>query len=323
MTAITQLGADVTSRDQAVHHLLMAYGNSGDVNGALSALSKHELQGHLPTVAMRNSILSAIVKAPDLQHGEVLNNYWDHYSADTDKFTADKRTYSLALSACEKYGRVDDAVTWFDHLVSSGLKVTTNALDTLHRTVGDTAFEECKSRLPSDVRQVVRSVDERQHRHVAVVDSDMDMEPYAVIPTSHLCREKSPLAQYTSLKHDRSKTDDKSSRGRSQLDASSRRGDTVASEAIFARMKKGGNSLTVNHYNHLLHAYSICKDPVNAMRVAYECEDAGIKLNLKSMTLLSEAYGRALDCSGAERILQATLEAGLKPSEYLNQFSYI
>ena len=314
MAAIARVGADGSSNEKAVNHLLMVYINSGNTDSAISTLSKYESEGHVPSVSMRNSILSAIVHAPGLLHGDLLDNYWDHYGGVNE--SADTRTYHLALSACEKYGRLDDAVKWFDHLLASGLNITLPLVDILHRTLGDSAFEEYKSKLAVNAREVIESVGEKQHRQLG---DDSNTESIAVIPVSKSWSlRNSVTSDDADAGADAESTlstreDDKPKAQRARLAICSRRGDSAATEALIAEMKRKGKPLKIAHYNYLLHSYAICKDPVNARRVADECRNAGIKLNLKSMQFLSTAYSRAFDSVGAQQILQEALDAGLKP----------
>ena len=285
---------------QSRHLLFAAHTNSDNVDGAISTLLKFESEGYTPTVAMRNSILSAIARAPELQYETVLSSCFEFYW--TGLHTADIATYQLALSACEKYGRADDAVTWFDHLVSSGLKVTTVALDTLHRTVGDTAFEECKSRLPSDVRQVIQSVG--QVTPIEVTANAMKTEVTKnILSREHVLHKPKAAVAIPRIKKKWTASIDK-------LKDLGRRGDVAGVQILIDTLQPEGSIPKSLLLEHLVYAHMKALDTKGAQEVVNSMKVANVDVSRRSYQHLIHSYSNDGDGAGAEKVVLEALMSG-------------
>ena len=289
---------------QSKHLLFAAYINSGNVDGAVSTLSKFEWEGFSPTIAMRNSLLSAIIKAPELQYETVLTNCFEYYRGVIHK--ADSATFQLALSACEKYGRVDDAKRWFDLLISSGLKVTPTVLDILHRTLGDVDFEECKSRLPLDIQEMMQ-------QQVATVDVDANAVENGVADYM-LRRDTESLKAKTVAPAFKIKK--KWITSMEKMKDLGRRGDVAGVQSLIDALDAEGSIPRPLLLEHLVYAHMKALNTEGAQGVVDLMKKKNIYVSRKSYQHLVHSYSNDGDGAEAEKVVLEALMSGHATGEW-------
>lgn len=147
LTQLESLGAKVT--DTTVLNIMRAYEVSGDINSIREVFSRFNSTGSAAsTVAVFNKVLSTYVGTPDFTNWESIVKHCDEYYG-PNHVLADGTTYDTMMIACEKYGRADDGLRWFDMSVKSSVTKTVTKVqkESLLRMIGDERYNEYTSKL--------------------------------------------------------------------------------------------------------------------------------------------------------------------------------
>lgn len=100
-------------------NLLMGYANIGDFRGIERSIEKIAAVGYIPTTECGNYVLKSVVM-------DNTGITWDEFTGVFQKYfgpeglTADNETYTQLLLACIKYNHKDEAITFFNDLLTSG-----------------------------------------------------------------------------------------------------------------------------------------------------------------------------------------------------------
>lgn len=101
----------------------MGYANTGDFEGIEKCIEKISAVGYVPTTECGNYVLKSVV----------MNDTgitWDEFTGVFQKYfgpeglTADNETYTQLLLACIKYNHKDEAITFFNDLLTSGVTLS-------------------------------------------------------------------------------------------------------------------------------------------------------------------------------------------------------
>ena len=154
LTQLKSLGAEVT--EKTVLNIMCAYEASGDSDSIREVFSRFNSTGSgsgsaASTVAVYNKVLSAYASTPDLTNWESIVSHCDQYYG-PKHVLADATTYDTMMTACEKYGRADDGLRWFDESVRSSATNTVTKVqrESLHRMIGDEKYNEYTSTLSAE-----------------------------------------------------------------------------------------------------------------------------------------------------------------------------
>ena len=156
LTQLKSLGAEVT--EKTVLNIMCAYEASGDSDSIREVFSRFNSTGSgsgsgsaASTVAVYNKVLSAYASTPDLTNWESIVSHCDQYYG-PKHVLADATTYDTMMTACEKYGRADDGLRWFDESVRSSATNTVTKVqrESLHRMIGDEKYNEYTSTLSTE-----------------------------------------------------------------------------------------------------------------------------------------------------------------------------
>lgn len=267
----------------SVCHLMMAYANAGDMDGVTNVSKRYENAGHDLSTATMNSSLTAILYGTELQHKTALKSLVAEIIKGSP--IADRVSFSQAISACEKYGLLDEIAKLQKELASrSGLAKPD--LNLAHSIISAQSIVETPVP-PSVVQEVLLpTMDDRQESPCISCQ----------IPTE-LLGEKSK-ADFLSLL-----------RKYSQL------GDLVSLEEIFKEYGygEGARPLTPSLKNLVIRAYSANRDPKGAQRVVDEWIAAGGQINRDMKRILCFTYVSGCDPAGAERAVLDALRMQRKP----------
>jgi hypothetical protein len=158
LTQLESLGAEMT--EKTVLNIMCAYETSGDSNSIREVFSRLNSTGSAAsTVAVYNKVLSTYASSPDLTNWESIVNHCDQYYG-PNHVLADATTYDSMMIACEKYGRADDGLGWFDESVRSSATNTVTKVqrESLLRMIGDDKYNEYMSKLSVEHQAKVMSV---------------------------------------------------------------------------------------------------------------------------------------------------------------------
>ena len=142
-------------------YLLKAYAVKGDTEGFNTVMTEFT-EAKLPTsTPVNNSALRLLLNTPG---GLDWNTFIDNYAKLflRDMLVKDAETYGLLFEACEKFQKADQAIKWYNDLISTKQNImTTSIRNAFHKAVGDKAFVEHYKQLTSDIRSFVSEFDKR------------------------------------------------------------------------------------------------------------------------------------------------------------------
>jgi pentatricopeptide repeat protein len=98
----------------------MGYAIVGDFVGIEKSVENLKAVGYVPTVECANYVLKSVVMS---NTGITWEEFFEVYSKyfGPDGLTADNETYTQLLLACIKYDHADEAITFFNDLLTSGV----------------------------------------------------------------------------------------------------------------------------------------------------------------------------------------------------------
>jgi hypothetical protein len=116
-------------------NLLMGYANIGDYEGIEKSLENIKAVGYIPTVECANYVLKSVVmNKTGVTWEDFITVYQKYFHP--EGLTADNETYTQLLLACMKYDHADEAITFFNDLLSTGVPLS-HLLKNLFRQVVD------------------------------------------------------------------------------------------------------------------------------------------------------------------------------------------
>lgn len=143
-----------------MHLVLDAYANAGDTAGAENVFGRMQTMGLTPTSDTINIILKSIVRSSgDLDWEAIAFCYSEYFGF--QKFVADNDTYSQLMAACEKYDRPEQAMFWFNEMLSVGLHITPPLRDTFKRILGDSDYRNFCDELIPQFQVILADVDKK------------------------------------------------------------------------------------------------------------------------------------------------------------------
>jgi hypothetical protein len=309
---------DIKMTEQSVRHLMMAYANAGDLNGVTSVSKRYESSGYNLSNATLNSSLTAILYGRELRHKDVLHSLVAEIIRGSP--IADRASYSQAISACEKYGLLEEVMKLQGGLLSSGIKIDTATLDSTQRVniSGQETTEQIIINPTGTVDSSTDAVSIKQENSLKSMNENASAdESTSALATVHevlvpfsprqscevpveLLRKKSNKDYLLLL------------RKYSQL------GDIASVREI---LRDHGVPLTTSLTNYIIRAYAENRDPITAQGVADEWKAAGNHVNHETMRILCDAYARGSDPAGAERVALEAHKAEFKTGCYFLFFS--
>ena len=304
---------DIKITEQSVRHLMMAYANAGDLNGVTDVSKRYDSSRYNLSNATMNSSLTAILYGTELQHQDVLASLVGEIISGSP--IADRVSYSQAISACEKYGLLDEVVKLQDGLLSSKLKPEKAPLHSPQHIVTDRQ-NMTERTIVNPTETVGSSTDavltKQQNSLVTVNDNaSANKSTSASSDVSEVPAQKSPrLSCEIPVEHIRNK---------SYVDflfllrKYSQLGDTASVRSILEDQRL---PRTISLTNYLIQAHAVNRDPIGAQGVADKWKAVGNRLNHKTMSILCDAYARGLDPAGAEKIALEAHSAEPKPGCY-------
>lgn len=148
-----------------MHLVLTAYANVGDTVGAEKVFVRMLAMGLDATSDTINIILKSIVNSVGDLDWEAINFCYSEYFG-FQKFVADTETYTQLLKACESYNRPEQAVIWFNELLSVGVQITPEMRDCLSNCLGEERYREYIDKLHPDYQQVMSEVDIKVEKYL-------------------------------------------------------------------------------------------------------------------------------------------------------------
>ena len=149
---------DIKPNKKAMHLVMESYANIGDTESTRNVMKRSRAMGFTPTSDTMNIILKSILKSADTNAWEeILKCYSEHFGY--LKFIADSDTYIVLMRACEKYKQPDNAINWFNELLSFGSPITIEIRDTFRRTLGTERYQSYLRGLHSQFRAALHEVD--------------------------------------------------------------------------------------------------------------------------------------------------------------------
>lgn len=289
---------------------MMAYANAGDLDGVTRVSNRYESSGFELGNAPMNSSLTAILYGTDLRHKDVLNSLVAEIIRGSP--IADRVSYNQAISACEKYGLLDEIKKLQDGLLSNKMTVKKDILSSRQDTIiGEQEIKDRKIVNPTETvglntdaildrqKESLRAVVENASINESTLASSTVHKVLVPFSPRHTCaipvenmKNKSNLDFFYLL------------RKYSQL------GDA---ESVRKILNDHALPPTTSLTNYIIRAHTMNRDPISAQGVADKWKAAGNHFNHETVCILCDAYARGSDPAGAEQVAREAREAGFKP----------
>ena len=316
MSALQDL--NILPNKKVMHLVLTAYANVGDTVGAEKVFERMLSMGFSATSDTINIILKSIVNSVgdhDLDW-EAINFCYSEYFG-FQKFVADTETYTQLLNACENYNHPEQAVIWFNELLSVGMQITPEMRDCLLRCIGEETFKEYTAKLHPDYQQVMSEIDIQVTTY----------QPKQLSPTSAHTRSSRPDNQTVSrnatsrsrnIHHRdegfRNKSDVKSYVIRDpnmlELNDVAERGDVAGTQSLIRNRQAEGSIPTSVLLEHLVYAHMKALDTKGAQEVVNSMKLLNVDVSRKSYQHLTRSYSNDGDGAGAERVMSESVMSG-------------
>ena len=320
-----------------MHLVLEAYANIGDTAGAENVFERMQTMGLTPTSDTINIILKSIVNSmSDLDWDAITFCYSEYFGF--QKFVADMDTYSQLMAACEKYNRQEQAIFWFNEILSVGLHVTPAVRDTFKRILGDSQYSDFCEELIPQFRDALSNVDMKTKpfpgRHTAdsIVAERNEKTEARKSTKQNITRENAPTNQDLKLVNVERKTPTISSvraaldgRAEPGIDLKKKHapkpvkilakwiptlkslkelgaiGDVGAVKTKVEELIAEGSIPSSVLLEHLLYAHQKAYDTKGAQRVIDEMKSSNIDISEKSYYHLVSSYSNDGDGAGAQK----------------------
>ena len=164
-------------------YLLKAHAIKGDTEGFNTVMAEYT-EAKLPTstsTPILNSALRLTLNAPgDLDWKKFSSKYTELFPEDMPVENAE--TYEILFAACGKYEKADQAIEWYNDLITKKQDIVTKSnRDAFRNAVGDKIYREHYKQLLNHIRKFVL---------------DLDSRPTSFIPSERL------LTRMTRVKND-------------------------------------------------------------------------------------------------------------------------
>lgn len=140
-------------------HLLKAYAVQGDTAAFNAVMSEFcEANSRIP-IEVKNSLLRVMLNAPgEFDWDKFLESYNELFVL--EKVAEDSETFSLLLEGCAKADKVDQAVDWYNIVITERQKIMTKSIQkAFHKAVGDDVFVKHSRQLRPAVLEFVSEFD--------------------------------------------------------------------------------------------------------------------------------------------------------------------
>jgi hypothetical protein len=144
---------------------MVAYASLGDMNACLNAFKMFEEYKFFPSTTTINIMLSSIVYSAESPFNSRIFFQLHETHFILGAFVEDRFTFTQVLFACQKTGDAKHAMETFDRFLTTNMRITPLMRDTLKTILGEKEFISYHSRLMSDLRDRLSSVDEDDAMH--------------------------------------------------------------------------------------------------------------------------------------------------------------
>lgn len=289
---------------------MMAYANAGDLDGVTRVSKRYESSGFELGNATMNSSLTAILYGTKLHHKDVLNSLVAEIISGSP--IADRVTYNQAISACEKYGLLNEIKKLQDGLLSNKMTVKIDILSSRQDTIiGEQEIKDRKIVNPAETVGLNTDATlngEQESLKVAAENASINESTSASSTVHKVLVPFSPrLSCAIPVEYIKNK---------SNLDfvyllrKYSQLGDVGSVRKI---LNDHALPPTTTLTNYIIRAHAMNRDPISAQGVADKWKASGNRLNHETMHILCDAYARGSDPAGAEQVAREAREAGFKP----------
>jgi hypothetical protein len=146
-------------REVTMKHLLKAHAVQGDI-AAFNAVMSEFCEANSPVpIEVKNSLLRVLLNAPgDFDWDKFEGSYNELFVQ--EKVAEDSETFSLLLEGCAKAEKVEQAVEWYNIVITERQKIMTKSIQTaFHKAVGDDVFVKHSRQLRPAVLEFVSDFD--------------------------------------------------------------------------------------------------------------------------------------------------------------------
>lgn len=140
-------------------HLLRAHAVQGDT-AAFNAVMSEVCEANSPIpIEVKNSLLRVLLNAPgDFDWDKFVESYNEHFVL--EKVAEDSETFSLLLEGCAKAEKIEQAVEWYNIVITERQKIMTKSIQrAFHKAVGDDGFVKHTRQLRPAVLDFVSEFD--------------------------------------------------------------------------------------------------------------------------------------------------------------------
>lgn len=292
----------------------MAYANTGDLDGLENVYQKYEDLGFIHNTETMNIVIKSMVNAPIL--------IWDYLKHTKDSlfnisstggkdgkegtgtFIPDSNSYIQLLLACEKYGKIEDALIWYDEIKELNIKITPLIRNIYRQTIENGTIENEKM---YDKKSLWIGDNSSNIFNGEKIPVDYNILWSSTYKSLYDRKEKIvDISKVSGIDNDPKKEVTKRVYGSSPS----------TYRKIISDRKFQNHPLSITNYNNLIE--SLVKDEKydEAKDVYKELKELNIQHDIKTAKLLLPAYTNIGDCVGAEVLLEETVAQGIELSKY-------